>query len=67
MPQNTIQFQKGLSLPEFLQDYGTEDQCKQALEQWRWPHGFVCPSCGHMGEPVRGRFCSVATVIIKPH
>lgn len=52
MPQNRIQFQKGLSVPEFLQDYGTEEQCKQALEQWRWPQGFVCPSCRQAGKPV---------------
>ena len=55
MPQNTIQFQKGLSLPDFLKDYGTDDQCKQALEQWRWPQGFICPSGGHTDEPVRLR------------
>lgn len=36
-------------------DYGTEDQCKQALEQWHWPQGFICTSCGHADEPVRLR------------
>ena len=41
MAQNRIQFQKGLSLPEFLRDYGTEDQCALAVEQMRWPEGFV--------------------------
>ncbi len=55
MTQNTIQFQKGLSLPDFLKDYGTEEQCEQALEQWRWPLGFSCPRCGRPHEPVRLR------------
>ena len=29
MAQNTIQFQKGLSLPDFLKEHGTEEQCEQ--------------------------------------
>jgi hypothetical protein len=45
MGRNTIQFQKGLSLPEFLQLYGTESQCEEALAQIRWPNGFRCPRC----------------------
>ena len=36
-----------LTLPEFLASYGTEEQCLDALLQWRWPDGFVCPACGH--------------------
>jgi len=55
MAQNRIQFQKGLSLKQFLSDYGTEAQCEQALERWRWPQGFICPSCGHPHAPVRLR------------
>ncbi len=47
MSRNEVQFQKGLSLPTFLSEYGTEEQCDQALYQWRWPNGFECPSCGH--------------------
>ncbi|MDJ0805513.1 MAG: IS1595 family transposase [Gammaproteobacteria bacterium] len=47
MEQNTIQFQKGLSLTSFLCQYGTEAQCEQTLKRWRWPQGFVCPVCGH--------------------
>ena len=44
---NPAQFQKGISLNQFLSLYGTEDQCFGALYQWRWPNGFVCPHCGH--------------------
>jgi transposase-like protein len=46
MPINKIQFQPGLSLPDFFAQFGTEDQCQTALEQTRWPDGFVCPDCG---------------------
>jgi hypothetical protein len=45
MSINTVQFQKGLSLPEFYKTYGTEQQCRDALIQMRWPKGFVCPEC----------------------
>lgn len=45
MAMNRIQFQPGLSMPEFLKDYGAEAQCEQALEAARWPTGFHCPRC----------------------
>jgi len=45
MARNGIQFQKGLSLPEFQRLYGTETQCEAALEKTRWPDGFRCPRC----------------------
>lgn len=47
MPQNAIQFQKGLSETRFLELYGTEALCAEAVERMRWPNGFVCPDCGH--------------------
>jgi ribosomal protein L37AE/L43A/transposase-like protein len=46
MPMNRVQFQAGLSMPEFLQRYGTEQQCRAALQLARWPYGFACPACG---------------------
>jgi ribosomal protein L37AE/L43A len=46
MPINKIQFQPGLSLPKFFERFGAEAQCEAALEQARWPSGFVCPDCG---------------------
>ena len=45
MAMNRIQFQAGLSMPAFFKDYGTEEQCEQALEAVRWPAGFRCPRC----------------------
>jgi transposase-like protein len=36
-----------LSLSTFIKTYGTEDQCFDALYEWRWPKGFQCPQCGY--------------------
>ena len=47
MARNRIQFQKGYSLVQFMDEYGTEDKCREALFRWRWPNGFVCPRCEH--------------------
>lgn len=46
MAMNRVQFQPGLSMPEFLRQFGTEAQCEAALERVRWPQGFRCPHCG---------------------
>jgi hypothetical protein len=46
MPMTRVQFQRGLSMPEFLKRYGSEEQCQAALAAARWPQGFVCPACG---------------------
>ena len=53
MSKNSIQFQPGISLQEFISKYGSEDQCYQALFSWRWPNGFKCPECGH------DRYCTL--------
>jgi len=42
---NRIQFQKGISLNQFLARYGYEEQCEAAIEDARWPEGFQCPKC----------------------
>lgn len=56
MAMNRIQFQPGLSMPVFLERYGTESQCEAALEHARWPSGFRCPRCdGAAYSRVRGR------------
>jgi len=47
MARNRVQFQKGLSLVQFIVKYGTDKQCRDALFNARWPHGFTCPGCGH--------------------
>lgn len=45
MKLNRIQMQPGMSLNQFLTEYGTERQCEAVLEQSRWPQGFQCPDC----------------------
>ena len=42
---NSIQFQPGMSVPEFLRCFGTEAQCAEAAKAARWPGGFRCPRC----------------------
>jgi transposase-like protein len=46
MSINLIQFQQGLSMVEFMHQYGTEAKAYRALYRWRWPQGFRCPACG---------------------
>ena len=36
-----------MDMIEFMESYGTEEQCRQYLFNSRWPKGFVCPRCGH--------------------
>ncbi len=43
--KNRVQFQRGLSLSEFMDRYGTEAKCEAALAEQRWPSGLVCPRC----------------------
>jgi transposase-like protein len=50
MKKNQVQFQSGMSLMVFLERYGTEEQCREALVKARWPKGWRCPDCGHTGH-----------------
>lgn len=45
MAMNRVQFQAGLSMPEFMAQFGTEAKCRRALYRSRWPRGFRCPGC----------------------
>ena len=57
--KNKTQFQRGYSLREFMEEYGAEEKCREALFQWRWPNGYVCPKCGstsHCGLKSRAVF-----------
>jgi transposase-like protein len=46
MAKSAVQFQAGMSLRQF----GSEEQCRDALIQQRWRQGFGCPQCGHLGH-----------------
>jgi transposase-like protein len=48
--KNMVQFQAGMGLPAFLEQYGREELCRDELLRQRWPTGFRCPSCGHAGH-----------------
>jgi transposase-like protein len=37
---------KGLSEAEFRERFGTEEACRRALFEMRWPEGLACPACG---------------------
>jgi transposase-like protein len=37
-----------MSLIEFIEHFGTEEQCRAHLFAMRFGSGFVCPRCGHM-------------------
>ena len=54
MAYNPIQFQQGMSLPEFLQCFGTEAACAEAVRRARWPEGFACPRCGGRAHCIVG-------------
>lgn len=47
MAKNSVQFQKGYSLPKFVKAYGSDEKCREKLFKYRWPGGFKCPKCGH--------------------
>jgi len=61
MKMNRIQFQPGMSLNRFLDQYGSQEQCESALEASRWPDGFICPKChsGRYSSYRRGRHVKV--------
>lgn len=46
MAMNRVQFQPGLSMPDFMALYGTNELCEEALCASRWPGGFACVRCG---------------------
>ncbi len=54
MAFNPIQFQHGMSIPEFMSSFGTEEQCAEAVRIARWPQGFRCPRCDSADHYVVG-------------
>lgn len=45
MAMNKVQYQRGLSMLEFFEDYGSQERCEELVRGWRWPQGFICPRC----------------------
>ena len=54
MAMNQVQFQRGLSMAEFLDRYGTEDKCEAALVAARWPGALPARSCERAGTRCSG-------------
>ena len=40
MAKVKLQFQEGISLNEFMSEYGTEAQCTEALFKMKWANGY---------------------------
>ena len=55
MASNPIQFQHGMSLPEFIRYFGIEAHCADTLARARWPEGFACPACAARAHCVVNR------------
>ena len=56
MAKNKVQFQKGMSERQFVERFGTEEQCRDAVFSWRWPSGFKCPRCqGEVYSEIKSR------------
>ena len=43
--KNRIQLQKGMSLEEFQNQFGTEEQCVNVIKNIKWPEGYECSRC----------------------
>lgn len=51
------------SLPTFQRVFPDDSACARYLEAVRWPNGFTCPKCGHIGEPYR--FATRSSVVLR--
>ncbi len=69
MPKNSIQFQKGFSIPEFMQMYGTEMQCRDHLFNIRWKNSYVALTVllKAIVNLNHGHYINVISVIIRHH
>ncbi len=50
MAMNRVQYQAGLPMLEFFENYGSHERCEELVRAWRWPEGFVCPRCSQTGH-----------------
>ena len=45
-----------MNLKQFRARFSSEEACLQAIFDWRWPRGFICPHCQHNdGSRIRTR------------
>ena len=45
-----------MNLVELTEEFGSDDKCRHALEQLRWPRGPVCPRCDSKATKIANRF-----------
>ena len=47
---------KNVNLPDLIERFHSDEQCRTALEQIRWPEGVACLKCGSLNTtPVKDR------------
>lgn len=46
MTQTKPKPKPSMNLPKLFERFGSEDKCREYLEQLRWPNGPECPRCG---------------------
>jgi transposase-like protein len=57
MGMNRVQYQHGLPLLDFFEEYGSAERCEELVRSWRWPGGFVCPRCAGVEHSAFRRSC----------
>lgn len=45
-----------INLVQLTENFGTDEKCRKALEQLRWPDGPKCPRCASKATPIANRF-----------
>jgi transposase-like protein len=45
-----------INLAQLTESFGTDEKCRKALEQLRWPDGPKCPRCKAKATPIANRF-----------
>jgi transposase-like protein len=45
-----------INLAQLTESFGTDEKCRKALEQLRWPTGPNCPRCKSKATPIANRF-----------
>ena len=44
----TVQVKQEMNLVKLVDQFHSEDACREYLEELRWPNGIACPRCGSM-------------------
>jgi hypothetical protein len=60
-------FQEGISLNEFMSEYGTEAQCTEALFKMKWASGYRCKHCDHDSYSYISQDTQSLTEFFKKH